>query len=76
MKKLLTILFLACFALNIGAITISLTVNKAQKQTITGFGAACCDGAMCPYGTDTGPVKLLYGDVSKIGLNIMRMPSR
>ena len=73
MKKLLTILFLACFALNIGAITISLTVNKAQKQTITGFGAACCDGAMCPYGTDTGPVKLLYGDVSKIGLNIMRM---
>ena len=53
--------------------TINLTVYKTQRQTITGFGAACCDGAMCPYGTDTNPVKLLYGAESKIGLNIMRM---
>ena len=28
---------------------------------------------MCPYGTDTNPVRLLYGPQSKIGLNIMRM---
>ena len=55
------------------AATITLTVNNVRKQTITGFGAACCDGAMCPYGTDTYPVKMLYGNVSKIGLNIMRM---
>ena len=50
-----------------------LTVKDTRYQTITGFGAACCDGAMCPVGTDTNPVKLLYGDESKIGLNIMRM---
>lgn len=55
------------------AATISLKVNAARRQTITGFGAACCDGAMCPYATDTQPVKLLYGATSKIGLNIMRM---
>ena len=52
---------------------ISLTVNDTRKQTVTGFGAACCDGAMCPLGNDTQPVKLLYGPTSKIGLNIMRM---
>lgn len=28
---------------------------------------------MCPFGTDTNPAKLLYGDESAIGLNIMRM---
>ena len=52
---------------------ITVTVYNTPQQTITGFGAACCDGAMCPYGTDTNPVKLLYGPTSKIGLNIMRM---
>ena len=57
----------------IQAATITLTVKNTRKQTITGFGAACCDGAMKPYGTDTQPVKLLYGPSSKIGLNIMRM---
>ena len=50
-----------------------LTVKDTRYQTITGFGAACCDGAMCPFGTDTNPVKLLYGAQSKVGLNIMRM---
>ena len=55
------------------AATIKVTVTDTRKQTITGFGAACCDGAMCPFGSDTAPVKLLYGDQSKIGLNIMRM---
>ena len=48
-------------------------VKDVRCQTITGFGAACCDGAMCPFGNDTIPVKLLYGPNSKIGLNIMRM---
>jgi glucuronoarabinoxylan endo-1,4-beta-xylanase len=55
------------------AITTTLTVTNNRCQTITGFGAACCDGAMCPFGNDTNPVKLLYGPQSKIGLNIMRM---
>jgi len=55
------------------ASTISLTVNNTRKQTITGFGAASCFGAMQPYGTDTQPVKLLFGPTSKIGFNIMRM---
>ena len=50
-----------------------IAVRDTRHQTITGFGAACCDGAMCPYGSDTNPVKLLYGDESEIGLNIMRM---
>lgn len=53
--------------------TITVTVNTTRHQKITGFGAACCDGAMCPYGTDTNPVRLLYGPTSKVGLNIMRM---
>lgn len=53
--------------------TITVTVTNYRYQTITGFGAACCDGAMCPYGTDTKPVQLLYGPTSKVGLNIMRM---
>ena len=52
---------------------VTITVSDTRLQTITGFGAACCDGAMCPFGTDTQPVKLLYGPESKIGLNIMRM---
>ena len=68
----LTVLALAA-ATAIQAATITLTVKDTRKQTITGFGAACCDGAMCPYGTDTNPVRLLYGPTSKIGLNIMRM---
>ena len=53
--------------------TVTINVTNKRFQTVTGFGAACCDGAMCPYGTDTQPVKLLYGPKSKIGLNIMRM---
>ena len=70
-KTLLTLLALAT-SMVVEAGNITLTVNKTRKQTITGFGAACCDGAMKPYGTDTNPVKLLYGPTSKIGLNIMR----
>lgn len=52
-------------------VTITITNNRLQK--ITGFGAASCYGAMEPYANDTQPVKLLYGDESAIGLNIMRM---
>ena len=52
---------------------LSVKVYNTSKQTITGFGGACCDGAMCPLGTDTKPVSLLYGDQSAIGLNILRM---
>ena len=59
--------------MSIQAATIEIVVKNNPKQHITGFGAACCDGAMCPYGNDTNPVKLLYGDESEIGLNIMRM---
>lgn len=73
MKRILfsIALLTACTAFQ--AKTITLTVNDIRYQTVTGFGAAACDGAMCPFGTDTQPVKLLYGPQSKIGLNIMRM---
>ena len=72
MKKIITTSLLALAAVTaVQAGTIKLTVNDTKKQTITGFGAACCDGAMCPYGTDTKPVTLLYGPTSKIGLNIL-----
>jgi glucuronoarabinoxylan endo-1,4-beta-xylanase len=70
---------LSAFIIALAAITtvhagiIKLEVYDNRQQTITGFGAACCDGAMCPYGTDTAPVRLLYGPTSSIGLNIMRM---
>ena len=74
MKKIVTAV-VALFAATaaIQADPIVLTVKGTRNQTITGFGAACCDGAMCPLGTDTAPVKLLYGSTSKVGLNIMRM---
>lgn len=71
-KTVSTIITLAAVAA-IHANTITLTVSDTRCQTVTGFGAACCDGAMCPFGNDTNPVKLLYGAESKIGLNIMRM---
>ena len=51
----------------------SLTVNDVRRQTISGFGGACCDGAMKPFGTDNLCVNRLYGKRSKIGLNILRM---
>ena len=57
----------------IQAATITIKVTDTRCQKITGFGAADCDGAMCPYANDTQPVKLLYGNESPIGLNIMRM---
>ena len=73
MKKFITVILSFAAMTTVQAATIALQVNNARQQTITGFGAACCDGAMCPYANDTNPVKLLYGEESKIGLNIMRM---
>ena len=73
MKRFFTSIIVLVAATAIHAGVITLTVNDVRKQTVTGFGAACCDGAMCPLGNDTQPVKLLYGPTSKIGLNIMRM---
>lgn len=51
----------------------SLRVSSTRKQTVSGFGGACCDGAMKPFGTDNACVGRLYGPKSKIGLNILRM---
>lgn len=77
MKQALITLFAFAAGLALHAKNITITVKNSLStniyQHITGFGAACCDGAMLPYGTDTNPVKLLYGPTSKIGLNIMRM---
>ena len=73
MKKIFTTMLALAAVTAIQAASISLAVKDTRKQTITGFGAASCDGAMKPFGTDTQPARLLYGAESKIGLNIMRM---
>ena len=73
MKKVLLSIFALATAAAVHAQIISVVVKDTRYQTVTGFGAACCDGAMCPFGSDTAPVRLLYGPQSKIGLNIMRM---
>ena len=75
MKKTLTSFVLLAAAIGTYAArpTYVLTVNNTPKQTITGFGAASCDGAMKPFGSDTTPAGRLFGPKSKIGLNIMRM---
>ena len=61
MKRILTSILVLAMAAAIHARTIIVIVNDTRYQTVTGFGAAACDGAMCPFGTDTQPVKLLYG---------------
>lgn len=73
MKRLILIALTLVTAITAHAKIIYVTVKDSRNQTITGFGGACCDGAMCPFGTDTRPVSLLYGPSSKIGLNILRM---
>lgn len=73
MKRILFSLCALTVATTCFGSVITVTVKNKPYQKITGFGAACCDGAMCPYGTDIQPVKLLYGDASRVGLNIMRM---
>ena len=73
MKKVFLSIMVLAAAVAVHARSLTITVQNTPYQKVTGFGAACCDGAMCPYGEDTAPVKLLYGRTSKIGLNIMRM---
>lgn len=73
MKKFLISLCTMAVAVTCFGSVITVTVKNKTYQKITGFGAAACDGAMCPYGTDTQPARLLYGSSSKVGLNIMRM---
>lgn len=73
MKRILTSIIGLAAAMSIQAATIEIIVKNNPKQHITGFGAACCDGAMKPFGEDNAPVKLLYSKRLGIGLNIMRM---
>ena len=70
-----TIIVLAAASITVQAAKprSNLTVYKTQKQHISGFGGACCDGAMKPFGNDNACVGKLYGAKSKIGLNILRM---
>ena len=73
MKYLFIFILTLVAAVFVQASTRTLTVTDTRMQTITGFGGACCDGAMCPLANDTKPVELLFGDESPIGLNILRM---
>ena len=73
MKRFTVSVMTLMAAIAINATTHIVMVRNTRYQTITGFGAACCDGAMKPFGSDTQPVRLLYGPNSKVGLNIMRM---
>ena len=54
------------------AATITVTVDSTRYQTVTGFGAAACWGAMRPI-DDVNVIKTLYGEDSPVGLNIVRM---
>ena len=73
MKRFTSFIFALLAALVMHASLHIVLVKNSPCQTITGFGAACCDGAMKPFGDDVVPVMLLYGPKSKVGLNIMRM---
>ena len=74
MRKIITTVFMLAAVTIVNAKQkVTINISATPLQTITGFGAACCFGAMEPFAKDTNPVKLLYGDESAIGLNIMRM---
>ena len=77
MKRILTSIMMVLVAVTTiqagGKPSTSLKVYATKKQTVTGFGGACCDGAMKPFGEDNACVGKLYGPISKIGLNILRM---
>ena len=77
MKRILLslIVLLGITAVQAAKPRTSLKVYSTKKQTVTGFGGACCDGAMKPFGDDNACVSKLYGPgkLSKIGLNILRM---
>lgn len=72
MRKLYFFLFSLFGCLAAQGATIIVTVDTTRYQTVTGFGAAGCYGAMEPLNEPT-IIKLLYGKSSKVGLNIMRM---
>lgn len=73
MKKVTTAILALFAATAMQGASITVTVTNTRYQRVTGFGAACCDGAMRPFAGDTSPVNLLYGPSSRVGLNIMRM---
>lgn len=74
MKKIITTVLALLFVTGVFAVKrFLITITDNRLQTITGFGAASCDGAMKPFGTDTGPARQLYGEESVVGFNIMRM---
>lgn len=73
MKKFSSLVLALAIAMGAQAQTINIVVKNTSYQTVTGFGGACCDGAMCPLGSDTQPVRLTFGPTSKVGLNILRM---
>ncbi len=73
MKHIFTSILALAVTTSMFAASKRLTIYDTRMQQITGFGGACCDGAMCPLADDTKPVELLYGDESPIGLNILRM---
>jgi glucuronoarabinoxylan endo-1,4-beta-xylanase len=75
MKRIILslVVLLGVTAAQAGKPRTSLQVYNTKKQTVTGFGGACCDGAMKPFGNDNACVGKLYGAKSKIGLNILRM---
>ncbi|MBR1932673.1 MAG: endo-1,4-beta-xylanase xyn5A [Prevotella sp.] len=72
MRRLLLLGMLLLSGLGLQAATITVTVDSTRYQTITGFGAAACWGAMRPM-DDVEVIKLLYGPDSPVGLNIVRM---
>ncbi|MBQ4520277.1 MAG: endo-1,4-beta-xylanase xyn5A [Bacteroidaceae bacterium] len=72
MKKLYVFLLLSVMFGASRAATITVTVDSVRHQTVTGFGAAACWGAMLPL-DDVEVIKLLYGEDSPVGLNIVRM---
>lgn len=72
MNRILLLVF-SLFAISASrAATITVTVDSVRHQRVTGFGAAACWGAMLPI-DDVGVIKLLYGEDSPVGLNIVRM---
>lgn len=71
-KKLLFIFSLFVAIGTSRAAIITVTVDSVRHQYVTGFGAAACWGAMRPI-DDVEVIKLLYGEESPVGLNIVRM---
>lgn len=71
-KKTIIMLALAASLQAAGQTTITLTVDTACHQTITGFGAAALEHLMRPT-QDVEIIRKAYESDSPIGLNILRM---